>query len=145
MPPFFSVIIPTYNRREFLKKAVDSVLSQTFKNFELIIVDDGSTDDTQSLLDWYQESRIKYIYQKNHGVAHARNRGLEKTRGEWVAFLDSDDWWLPRKLERADEYINRFPEFQIFHTKETWYRRGVLLNPKKIHKKTDRACLCSCP
>jgi len=135
MLPFFSVIIPTYNRQGFLQKAIDSVLSQTFKGFELIIIDDGSIDETQKLVSSYHDRRIKYAYQENHGVAHARNRGLEKAKGEWIAFLDSDDWWLPQKLTRARESMGLFGELRIFHTEEIWYRQGERLNQKKVHKK----------
>jgi glycosyltransferase involved in cell wall biosynthesis len=135
--PFFSVIIPTFNRKDFLKAAVDSVLAQTFDDFELIIIDDGSTDNTSQILNEYSDKRIKYFYQENRGVSYARNRGIEQSRGKYVAFLDSDDRWLANKLEKTFEFINKFPEITIFHTEETWYRRGKLLNQKKKHKKPD--------
>jgi len=135
MLPLFSVIIPTYNRKDFLPKAIDSVLSQTFKDFEFIIIDDGSIDETKKLVFSYNDRRITYVYQENHGVAHARNRGLEKAKGEWIAFLDSDDWWLPQKLVSVSQSIDCFRDFQVFHTEEIWYRHGDRLNQKKVHKK----------
>jgi len=135
--PFFSVIIPTYNREHFLKIAIESVLNQIFQDFELIVIDDGSTDCTKDLIKSYEDRRLKYICQKNHGVAHARNKGIENSVGRFIAFLDSDDSWVPEKLGIAKEYIDKFPEMKIFHTEETWYRRGKLLNQKKKHKKPN--------
>ncbi|RKY41922.1 MAG: glycosyltransferase family 2 protein [Candidatus Makaraimicrobium thalassicum] len=132
---FFSVIIPTFNRRAFLETAVNSVLAQTFRNLELIVVDDGSTDGTKELMSSCEDKRIVYFHQSNHGVSHARNRGLELTRGDFIAFLDSDDRWNPEKLEKTAEYIKNFQGISIFHTEEIWYRRGKLLNHKKKHKK----------
>ena len=133
--PFFSVIIPTYNREKFLKIALESVLGQTFKDFELIIVDDGSVDDTSELIKNYSDERIKYYYQANMGVASARNQGFKLSKGEFIAFLDSDDRWDPRKLQITLNCINKFPNIYFFHTEEIWYRRGKFLNQKKRHKK----------
>lgn len=133
----FSVIIPTYNRRQLLTKAIDTVLAQTFDDFELIIIDDGSTDDTKEVVADYDDQRIQYFYQENQGPAAARNLGLKHVQGEWIAFLDSDDWWLPQKLQRAVDYIEKCPDIKIFHTEEVWYRRGKLLEQKKKHKKPD--------
>lgn len=135
--PLFSVIIPTFNREDFIRAAVDSVLSQTFDNFELLIIDDGSTDNTKQILDVYSDDRIKYFYQEYRGVSSARNKGLKESKGKYIAFLDSDDRWTSNKLEMTFDYINRFPDITIFHTEETWYRRGKLLNQKKKHRKPD--------
>jgi len=99
-----SVIIPTYNHCRFLVSAIDSALSQTLKPSEVIVVDDGSTDETSNLLNAY-EGKIRVVRQKNQGVAAARNRGAEIATGEYLAFLDADDLWLPRKLEMQ---LNRF-------------------------------------
>ncbi len=101
--PKVSVIIPTYNRSHFLSRAIKSVLNQTFQDFELIIVDDGSTDNTKEVIENFQEKdkRIKYIWQKNSGgPAKTRNKGIEKSEGEYIAFLDDDDECLPKKLEK---------------------------------------------
>lgn len=92
-----SVIIPTYNSSRHICEAVDSVLTQTYKNFEIIVVDDGSSDDTREVLKKYNE-KIRYIFQKNSGPGIARNKGIEIANGEFIAFLDADDAWLPDKL-----------------------------------------------
>jgi len=100
--PLVSVIIPTYNRADLLPRAIRSALTQTFKDFELIIVDDGSTDNTEALVKGFikEDDRIRYIYQKNQGESEARNTGLLNARGRYIAFLDSDDEWLPSKIEK---------------------------------------------
>ena len=133
--PFFSVIIPTYNRGPFLEKAVLSVLNQTYTDLELIVVDDGSTDGTEKLISSITDTRLKYLKQQNYGVSRARNRGLEISRGNLAAFLDSDDLWKPEKLRVTAEYIKLFPNINIFHTEETWFRRGEALCQKKKHTK----------
>ncbi len=94
-----SVIIPTYNRADTVPNAIDSVLAQTYKDFEIIVVDDGSTDNTREYLSQRYGDKIRYIYQANSGPSAARNRGVRSSDSELVAFLDSDDYWLPRKLE----------------------------------------------
>ena len=134
MNPAVSVIIPAYNRSRFLEKAVESVLDQRFSDYELIIVDDGSTDDTASVVKKYGNS-IRYIRQENRGPSAARNRGIEASRGNLVAFLDSDDWWHRDKLSVQTAAMNSAPKFFISHTEEIWYRGGKLLNPKKKHRK----------
>lgn len=94
-----SVIIPTHNRCDSLKQAIDSVLDQTIRNYELIIVDDGSTDETEIMVNNFKDDRIQYYkLSENKGAAAARNYGVRKAKGKWVAFLDSDDVWLPEKL-----------------------------------------------
>lgn len=133
--PFFSVIIPTYNRQRLFEIALKSVLNQTYRDFEVIVVDDGSTDQTSEVIRNLVDTRIKYLYQENQGVSHARNRGLEISNGKFMAFLDSDDRWVPQKLERVNEATNQHPHISIFHTDEIWYKGGRLLNQKKKHKK----------
>jgi glycosyltransferase involved in cell wall biosynthesis len=96
--PLVSVIIPTYNRAHIVTDAINSVLSQTFNNFQLIIVDDGSTDNTRNVLDTYQD-KVEYFYKANGGVSSARNVGLRMAQGKYVAFLDSDDIWHSERLE----------------------------------------------
>ena len=105
-----SVIIPTYNRAHFLPRAIKSVLNQTFQDFELIIVDDGSTDNTKEVVENFQkqDSRIKYIWQENSGgPAKPKNTGIKNSKGEFLAFLDSDDEWLPEKLEKQLELFEK--------------------------------------
>lgn len=107
--PEISVIIPTYNRVQYVTKAIDSVLVQTYTDYEIIVVDDGSTDNTKEVLEPYM-GRIKYIYQENAGVSAARNAGIRAATGEWVAFLDSDDEWLPEKLAVQMDFVSENPE-----------------------------------
>lgn len=135
--PFFSIVIPTYNRRVLLEKCVNSVLNQTFTDFEIIVIDDGSKDGTDEFIASLETKKInlKYRYHKNHGVSFSRNKGIKIAKGKWIAFLDSDDWWKPTKLERMAEYINKYPDIKIFHTEEIWYQRGRLLPQKVKHKK----------
>jgi glycosyltransferase involved in cell wall biosynthesis len=103
-----SVLIPTYNRAQLCKKAVESVLSQTYHDIEVIVVDDGSSDDTREVVSSL-DARVRYLYQKNSGVSAARNLGMQSARGEFLAFLDSDDAWLPWKLELQLNALRLFP------------------------------------
>lgn len=110
--PTVSIIIPTYNRAHLVGRAIQSVLNQTYKDFELIIVDDGSTDNTEDITKEFQKKneRINYIrHEKNKGGSAARNTGIKVARGEYIAFLDSDDEWLPTKLEKQTSYFNKCP------------------------------------
>jgi len=138
---FFSIIIPTYNRKQFLKIALNSVLAQTFNNYEIIIVDDGSTDGTRGMFEgqnpWAQAcgKKAKYIYQQNKGPAAARNTGIKQAKGEFICLLDSDDRFREDKLKVAYEYIKKYPQYKIFHTEEIWYKDGALLPQKIYHKK----------
>ena len=132
--PLISVIIPTYNRAWVVGEAIDSVLAQDYGHFELIVVDDGSTDETARVLDAYGD-RVFVIRQPNRGVSAARNRGIEAAGGELVAFLDSDDYWLPGKLAGQVAFFHSRGEAMICQTEEIWVRNGVRVNPKKRHKK----------
>lgn len=132
--PLVSVIIPTYNRCTVLGRSMDSVLSQTFTDYELIVVDDGSNDGTGDLLDSYSESAM-VIRQENRGVSAARNTGILASKGEFVALLDSDDTWLPKKLERQVAFFDAYPEALICQTEEIWVRNGKRVNPKTRHLK----------
>ena len=116
--PFFSVIIATFNRRNLLAKAVDSVLSQNYKNFELIIVDDCSTDDTLAYLDGLEDDRIRvFSNKKNMHVSYSRNIGIEHTRGEWIVFVDDDDAMLKNKLQVLADTIYSSPQVNFIHHK----------------------------
>lgn len=133
---FCSVIIPTFNRASFLKEAIDSVLAQKFKDFELIVVDDGSTDKTQEILKPYLEKNLlKYLIQKNSGVAGARNAGIKAAQSDWLVFLDSDDLWLSDKLLEQIQFLKENPALKICQTEEIWIRRGVRVNQMKKHQK----------
>lgn len=104
--PTVSVIIPTYNRADCLPRSIDSILSQDYKEYEIIVVDDGSTDNTRQILQPYIDKElIRYIYRDNAGCAAARNTGIDAAKGDWIAFLDSDDRWLPDKLAVQMEYL----------------------------------------
>tara|TARA_B100000579_G_scaffold54786_1_gene38633 strand:- start:667 stop:1512 length:846 start_codon:yes stop_codon:yes gene_type:complete len=129
-----SVIIPTYNRKNLLKRALHSVISQTFVPQEIIVVDDGSSDRTK---DWVSERfpDVRYIYQDNSGVSSARNAGIKEAKGSWIAFLDSDDEWMTNKLEQQKRVINSFQEAWLCHTNEIWIRNGVRVNQMKKHQK----------
>ncbi len=129
-----SVIIPTYNRKKTLARAIQSVINQSLSPFEILIIDDGSNDGTE---EWVKEKfqNIKYIYQNNRGVSSARNIGIENANGDWVAFLDSDDEWLPNKLHEQVKTIESNPKIKFFHTNEIWIRNGVRVNQMKKHKK----------
>ena len=132
--PTVSVIIPTYNRGWILREAIDSVLSQEFSDYELIVVDDGSTDDTRAILDSYGQDII-VLRQPNQGVSAARNRGIAESCAQLISFLDSDDLWLPQKLTRQVAFFQSNPDALICQTEETWVRNGVRVNPKKRHHK----------
>ena len=158
--PFFSVIIPTYNRKEFLKKAINSVLEQTEKDWELLIVDDGSSDGSQPLKEEkakeekakeekakeekakeekagqnYLKENIHWFTRKHFGVSSARNYGVKKAQGKWIAFLDSDDLWHPEKLKRQKEFITQFPAYSIFQCQEIWIKNSKQINPPQKHLK----------
>ena len=132
--PLVSVIIPTYNRAWSLPAAIDSVLAQDYQPFELIVIDDGSSDNTPFLLSAYKH-QIKTVRQENAGVSAARNTGIDTAAGDFLAFLDSDDRWLPQKLARQVDFFRRHPDALICQTEELWVRNGVRVNPKKRHQK----------
>ena len=131
---FVSVILPTYNRYAFVGQAIDSVLNQTYTDYELIVVDDGSTDNTPALLYQYGD-RINVIRQENRGVSAARNSGIRSASGNAIALLDSDDYWLPKKLEEQVAFFEAHPDALICQTEELWFRNGKRVNPKKRHRK----------
>lgn len=134
-PMLIDVIIPTYNRAHLLERAILSVLNQTYKNFVLHIVDDGSTDETNTVLKKYKD-QITLHTQKNKGVSAARNLAAFKSTGDWIAFLDSDDEWTPRKLEIQIQALKDSPTLRFFHSEEIWMRNNVRVNPKVKHQKS---------
>ena len=121
--PFFSVVIPTYNRENIIKKAIDSVLSQSFQDFEIIIIDNGSTDNTKQFIKSYSHAKINYFCQIGSGSpASPRNAGIRNSLAPWVCFLDSDDYWLPNKLEVLNQAIKANKEADVF------YHYEIMLN-----------------
>ncbi len=133
--PKVSVIIPTFNRADKLSRAVSSVLNQSFTDFELIVVDDGSTDQTTRVMAPFRSQVIYLRFPFNQGVSAARNLGLQKASSSLIAFLDSDDYWLPQKLAVQVDFFDRHPEAQICQTEEIWIRKGRRVNPRKKHLK----------
>ena len=129
-----SVVIPSYNRKDFLKRSIDSAINQTKKPFEIIVVDDGSTDGTETMIKSDYDF-VKFIKQKNKGVSAARNIGIKVSIGEWICFLDSDDEWKKDKLEKQINAMKSNPGYKFFHSNEIWIKNGLRINQKKKHKK----------
>ncbi len=134
--PLVSVVIPTYNRWPMIGEAVQSVLAQFFDRFELIVVDDGSTDSTVLSLR-QRDSRLKVFTQPRAGVSAARNAGVAMAQGKYIAFLDSDDLWSPAKLAVQTNFMEQNSGVRICQTEETWIRNGIRVNPKLKHRKPE--------
>ena len=134
--PLVSVIIPTFNRAEWLREAIASVLTQTHERLEIIVVDDGSCDHTAAVVRACGAG-LTYMRQDHAGVSAARNRGVAAARGEFIAFLDSDDVWQPRKVAAQVALFTQQREVEACYTDEIWIRRGVRVNAKHIHRKHD--------
>jgi glycosyltransferase involved in cell wall biosynthesis len=129
-----SVIVPTYNRAQLLARALQSVVTQATPPMEVIVVDDGSNDGTEEVV-CTRFPQVQYIRQNNQGVSNTRNRGIEAARGDWLAFLDSDDEWLPQKLASQKEMLAANPQYKICHTDEIWIRNSTRVNAMKKHTK----------
>ncbi len=135
-----SVIIPTYNRADFVKEAISSVLEQSYfqahngNRFELLIIDDGSTDETKKVIEFFG-NKVKYYVQDHKGVSAARNKGLCLAKGDYIAFLDSDDLWKKDKIKNQMNFMDAFSKVSVCYTEEIWIREGVVVNPKKKHRK----------
>ncbi len=142
-----SVIIPSYNRAHTLQRALDSVLAQTLLADEIIVVDDGSTDNTEQLIRQHYPDVI-YLKQDNLGVSAARNRAIKTAKGEWLALLDSDDEWLPHKLETQLALFEQQPGHKLIHSDEIWIRNGKRVNQMNKHTKVGgwifQKCLPLC-
>jgi glycosyltransferase involved in cell wall biosynthesis len=143
LTPFILVVIPTYNRRSVLFRAIDSVLNQTYQNFKLIVVDDASDDGTfeEVLVQYQKEIRDKKMFllknETNLGVSASRNLAVRyDSEASWVAFLDSDDEWMEHKLQKQVDFLVGHPESQIIHGEEIWVRNGKRVNPKLKHAKS---------
>src|SRR5262245_44059625 len=133
--PLVSVVIPTYNSCRFLIETVESALAQSYPHVEVVVVDDGSTDDTAAVLAPYQ-SRLRYVYQQNQGPSAARNRGIAEARGELLAFLDADDIWLPDKVARQVDALGRAPRAGLVHTDVLVHEQGT---GRQFHRATRKA------
>ena len=152
MNPLIDVIIPTYNRSHLVERAITSVLDQTYREFHLYVVNDGSTDQTESTLANYAEHpQITILKQENRGVSAARNLGIKHSKSPWIAFLDSDDEWLASKLQTQTDLVKERPHLRFIHSNEIWIRNGVRVNAKKkfdksnheIFKRSLETCLIS--
>lgn len=138
--PLVSAVIPAYNYGVFILDAVESVLAQTYGNIEIIVVDDGSTDNTRELLKPYSEAgKLRYMYQENAGNASARNLGITSAAGEFIAFLDADDIWIENKIERQMAFLNAHPENSAVFCDEFSFRDGEepVKAPPKIQENED--------
>jgi glycosyltransferase involved in cell wall biosynthesis len=134
MQPVLTIIIPTYNRADFLRESIRSVFSQTFSDYELIVVDDGSSDHTEDVVREFP--KIRYVAcRENSGVSHARNLGIKLAGGRYVCFLDSDDLWIKNKLEVQISWMEAHADCQVCYTDEIWIRKGVRVNPMNKHRK----------
>ncbi len=129
-----SVIIPVYNRVKVIDRSINSVINQTYPINEIIVIDDGSNDGTYDLVK-RNFPQVSLQYQENKGVSNARNIGIKLAKSEWIAFLDSDDEWLPKKVEEQISLLNINLSFKICHTDEVWIRNQVRVNPMKKHRK----------
>ena len=136
--PYFSIVIPVYNKEKFVAKTLKSVLSQTFSDFEIIIVNDGSNDNSEAIIQTFQDDRIQFYSKKNEGVAIARNFGIEKATADYICFLDADDYWFPNFLETMHQFIAKLPEQMIFASAiEIETKNKVILAHYSIPKKSD--------
>lgn len=123
MKPLISIIIPAYNAGNFLAETIESVIAQTYSNWELIIIDDGSVDETASVVNGYtnKDERIKYFFQTNQKMASARNAGIKRAKGEYIAFLDADNLFLPDKLSKHIDFMGSHPECDVSYGKINYF------------------------
>ena len=135
--PKITAILPTWNRAEWLEKSIQSVLDQTFGDFELVVVDDASKDSTAEIIERYSGKIRTIVFSENRGVSAARNAAIKNSDSEWIAFLDSDDFWHPDKLQKQIAQTKMRPACPLHFTDEIWIRNGVRVNPKKKHQKKE--------
>ena len=138
--PLVSIVIPTYNQGNYIGKAIKSLINQTYQNWEAIIIDNHSTDQTFQEIKNYSDSRIKYFEIKNNGViAKSRNYGISISKGDWIAFLDSDDWWTKDKLEVCVNNINDevdliYHDLEIIQNKPKFFSKKRILKGRELHR-----------
>ena len=146
-PSKVSVVVPTYNRAYRLEETLRSVVNQTYQDFELIVVDDGSTDDTSKVMQSFPGAQYIFM-EENSGVSSARNKGLAHAKGRYICFLDSDDLWDEKKLQVQVQWMEENPDCQVCYTDEVWIRGGVRVNSMNKHRKYSgdifRYCLPLC-
>jgi glycosyltransferase involved in cell wall biosynthesis len=135
--PYFSIVLPTYNRSQMLGKAIGSLIEQTFTNWELIIIDDGSTDDTKEVVENYHDSRIQYFYQTNQERSAARNNGVEKANGKYICFLDSDDYFIEDRFERIFNTLQELKEPSTFMFTGVCFDKDGTIVKNKVKRLSD--------
>jgi GT2 family glycosyltransferase len=135
--PRVSIIIPTYNCARFIKQALNSALAQAYTDSEILVVDDGSTDDTKSIVDRYGQ-KVRYLYQNNKGVSSARNLALSKATGEFIAYLDADDAWYPQKLERQVAFLDANKECGFVHSEISVINEQDEVTHVRFNRETQR-------
>ncbi|KKG09440.1 glycosyltransferase family 2 protein [Methanosarcina sp. 2.H.A.1B.4] len=128
--PLISVVIPLYNKEPYIDRAINSVLNQTFQEFEVIIVDDGSTDKSAGVVKSFLDCRVRLIQQENAGVSAARNKGIEEAKSDIIAFLDADDEWMPTFLETIINLRQKYPKAGIYATAYSWFDSNKVITPK---------------
>lgn len=135
----FSVVIPLYNKADYIQKTLESVLAQSYSNFEVIVVDDGSIDESRSIVGRVGDSRVHLIVQENAGVSAARNRGVAEAKCDYVAFLDADDFWGENYLEAIAELICQYPDENVFGARYALVQNGVTVPVKLVFDPKDRS------
>ena len=139
--PNVSVVIPTYNRRKLVKEAIESVLGQSYTDVEVLVVDDGSTDDTSSVVRQIPDSRVKYYYKNNSGPAAARNLGLDKSKGRYISFLDSDDLWPPEYLETIIDQLDNNKDYNAAYTRVICIQQDGTKADMSVDKRYKSGCM----
>lgn len=129
-----SIVIPLYNKKDQVSNTIATVLAQTYQDFEVIIVNDGSTDDSVAEVEKVQDSRIRLIHQQNAGVSVARNRGIEASKGDLIAFLDADDEWTPGYLETQYQLFRKYPDCGVFACNYEFRDTSGKISPTNIRK-----------
>ena len=145
MNPNISVIIPTYNRKNFLIQALHSVFNQSYPHIQILVIDDGSSDDTKIAIQPLLKNKNLSFYQQNHqGVSQARNLGIQFAHGQYISFLDSDDLWLKHKILKQIQFLTSQTQYLACYTNEIWIRNGLHVNPKKKHQKFSGSIYTHC-